>query len=556
MKIVPREDVSDELLQKAVALVQKAVSGNGLRGLQVALHDFKGEVLHFEAWEVFKLDPQVSERRAAGKQPGDVAGSEADMRQKIQALLSAISEDESVKKNTIELLRKREDKGFGLKNEPIALDSFSRGYVVHSVCSHCGGRKQLPCSACGADGRARCHRCRGGMKEECPRCNGAGTVDIGNGRRQCGNCYATGKVNCRTCRGKGTLPCKVCKADGLVPCKNCNASGWHSLVARVEVRAKPSFRVDDYRYPYTQEERDKNERTELPPEIRPLVEKFGPAMVTAPHAAIATIEDAGELAAQDQKTRSDEFRIPYHVPLPWGTISFRLKDQIITGRLFGIRPLLLQMPPFLEPLLGAPLRMLEEASRTKRGALETLRQAARTRAVADAVRASALNPHKKALEILQKSYPIGFAQKTLEAMAVQADAALKNITGPARLTGMLLGVFCALGFNLLWFAGPLRGLAATSLPPGPLPSFALDALLAAAEIAIIHGLIQATATKTLRQALGTLLSAGELRKVIPKAGTAGLTGALIALLSMPAIALAAWFFLGKALPVWMTAIGG
>ena len=93
-----REAVSDELLEKAVKLVQGVVKGNGMRGLQVALADFEGEILKFEAYEVFRMDPQTFEKRVSGKQNGEVTGSVADMHAKMQAVLSKVTENLDVKK--------------------------------------------------------------------------------------------------------------------------------------------------------------------------------------------------------------------------------------------------------------------------------------------------------------------------------------------------------------------------------------------------------------------------------------------------------------------------
>lgn len=68
------EPVPDELLEKAVKRMQSVVKGNGLRGLQVALGDFVGEIIRFETYEVFKMDPQIAEKRINGKQNGEVVG--------------------------------------------------------------------------------------------------------------------------------------------------------------------------------------------------------------------------------------------------------------------------------------------------------------------------------------------------------------------------------------------------------------------------------------------------------------------------------------------------
>jgi len=162
------EPVPDELLEKAVKKVQEVAKGNGMRGIQVALGEFEGEIIKFETYELFKMDPQIAEKRAVGKQAGETAGSLSDMRTKMQMIVNNATINEDVKKLVISILKKRKDIGFALENQTITFDTLGKTFVVNDVCPTCGGAKYTKCKNCFHDGRAKCHRCRGAMEVECP----------------------------------------------------------------------------------------------------------------------------------------------------------------------------------------------------------------------------------------------------------------------------------------------------------------------------------------------------------------------------------------------------
>lgn len=62
-----KEEVDKALLEKAVKKLEALAKGNGLPAGAVTLHDFSGEVLHFESHAYFKIDPQISEKRLNGR---------------------------------------------------------------------------------------------------------------------------------------------------------------------------------------------------------------------------------------------------------------------------------------------------------------------------------------------------------------------------------------------------------------------------------------------------------------------------------------------------------
>ena len=65
------EKVDPALLEEALDVVRGAVRGNGVRPEDVTLAGFEGEVLHFEAFEKFRVEPKVSEKLVHGRERGE-----------------------------------------------------------------------------------------------------------------------------------------------------------------------------------------------------------------------------------------------------------------------------------------------------------------------------------------------------------------------------------------------------------------------------------------------------------------------------------------------------
>lgn len=532
------EPVPDELLEKAVKKVQAVVKGNGMRGLQVALADFEGEILRFETYEVYKMDPQTAEKRVNGKQNGEVVGSATDMKSKMNALLERITENVDVKKNIIELMKKRPDLGFALENQTIALDAFNKTFVVHELCTSCSGARALACGMCHGDGRATCHRCKGAMLVECPLCQGHRTISAGGGRKTCTKCNGKGRAGCPVCRGRGVTPCKNCKGTGKLPCQPCGTTGWHSLIGSLVVKAKCSFWYDKEALVVAEEA----------PDLPPLIDQLGAEMVTDQHAYITIIEDEARLKELDREVKGDEFKIPYKVRLPWGDISFRLKDRIIKGRLFGLHPELVHMDPFLEEPLFPGLRLLDEAARAPGDAAAKLKEAAPYRAIGEAVVLSArLNP-TKAYEAFAKRYPFGLKLETMQKMLISAQITLRNITKKPRRIGLIMGMLLNAALMGAFYALPLRPQLYQYIPALPLQAL-LDIVLLVLCMGLVWLIIQSTATSALHQALAHLLPPEKRQGLTPKPGKIGWLGlALSASLWLGMIPLT--YQAGQAAPAW------
>lgn len=532
------EPVSDEILELAVKQVQAVVKGNGMRGLQVALHDFEGKVLKFEAYEVFHMDPQISEKRVPGKQNGEVAGSAQDMRTKMQNVLGKITENPDVKKFTIDMLRKRLDLGFALQGQSISLNTYNKNYVVHEQCNSCAGRKYMLCGVCHGDGRAKCYRCKGAMHVDCPQCNGQRTVAAGSSRKTCTRCNGNGKIHCPLCHGKGVTRCKNCKGDGRLNCKSCNATGWHSILSSLIVKAKCAFWYD----------KEAMVASEQAPELPPIIDSLGPKMVTEKHADIIFIEDVERLKQLDREVKPDEYKIPYRVRVPWGDISFRLKDTVVKGKLFGFNPRLYHVDTFLEEPLIPGIHKLEEAGRTRGDAVQNIKDASQYRALGEALVLSARMGHARAFESYQKRYPFGLREETLHKILVSADAALKNVTRRPRQMGVLYAGILSLVISGAFYLTPARAQLYGLLPAEP-ARLAIDLLLLALLMGASWFVLQANAAKALQEAMKHLLPPEKRAKLKPKPGKAGYVG-IVAALILWALMAPLTFALGLSMPTW------
>ncbi len=532
------EPVPDELLEKAVKRVQEVVKGNGMRGLQVALADFEGQVLKFEAYELFKMDPQIAEKRVNGKHNGEVAGSVNDMRTKMHGVLEKITINVEVKKYVIELMKKRLDLGFALENQTIALDSYNKNYVVHDLCNACSGSRNLACGTCHGDGRATCHRCKGAMQVECPMCQGHRTIASGGGRKTCTKCNGRGRAQCHVCQGRGFTKCLVCKGDGKIDCQQCNATGWHSVIGTLLVKTKCHFWYD-------KEALIEGDRA---PELPPLIDKLGPKMVTDKHADITLIEDLERLKELDQEVKAEEFKIPYKVRLPWGSISFRLKDQVVNGKLFGLHPELVHMDPFLEEPLLPGIRLLDEAARTAGNATDKIKEASRYRAIGEALVLSTRGGHGRAFEAYEKRYPFGLRTETLHKILISADLALKNATRRPRRIGVVFGSVLSAIVLAAFYLTPARDHLYPHLP-ADMARLAVDGAMLLLAMTLSWMTIQSTATKALQEAMAHLLPPEKRKKLHPKPGRAGWVGLMLAVLiwaaMIPLTAIA-----GQSAPLW------
>lgn len=509
-----KEEVDKALLEKAVKKLEALAKGNGLPAGAVTLHDFSGEVLHFESHAYFKIDPQISEKRLNGRQSADkIVGSLQDMRNRIKAAIEKISDNPVVLKNTIDRLQHREDIGYGLENQAIMLESLNQSFAVHESCQTCSGAAYVQCKYCHGAGYTSCTKCHGSREENCKQCQGRQFIPDANGQQTpCPTCNGRGKTRCLLCRGDGRIECRNCKSKGKMPCEQCEGTGWHSLVCRMKVKAHSHF---DYIDPYNEDSGS------VPAEILPLLVDLGPLLVLEDHADIHINEDRTHAEELKRLSKNDEYIVPYAVRLPWGDISFRLNEkEEISGKLFGFNPALLDIPPFLEKTTAPGLMALMKAgSESAANAEKNIKKALRFRLPKETLLAAAKYGHKKAFALMKKRYPCGISDKTLHKIITASDKALKHITLRPRLKGLALGLTITTIIFAIYSLGPVRSVFMQKITAAPAQTI-MDILMVLAGGALTTLIIQFTAVKSLRGLLGNLLPAAKAKVFCPKQGKA------------------------------------
>ena len=536
-EVLQKEEVDPALLDAAVELLKRTVRGNGVKTDDVKFVSFAGEVLHFEIFERFTIEPKTGEKLLHGKEGGEVVGSHQDARNKAQAAVTKAARNPDVRKNTVEMLKKRPDLGFALQDQFIGLDRLKQTFVAHEICNVCSGTMRNICPNCQGNGKTHCTKCHNAREILCPICQGRKFENTPRGRREGPRCKGRGKIGCDLCKRIGTIPCRFCKTTGQMPCKNCTGTGWHSHMTYLEMRARSHFHY---------------ERETLPEELPPLIDKLRAAMVTEKHCEAAINEEKMRAEELDQASKPDEYFIPYNVRLPWGDIKFMLGEKELPAKLFGFQPSLVHAPPFLETTAAQGLIALNAAAKLSGDVAAKISEAVRTRAVAEVILAAAQMPQKRALDYMHKKYPFGFTAETLKDMVAQGDIALKRVTKVPRIIGLALGLAASAALYGLYYIGPLRAMAAP-LFSNPAAQSAVDFLLMALGGALTTMSIQFSAKGALHKAIGRLLPPEKRGKILPKAGKNALWGCIGGVAIYLAMVETA-VLQGADAPVWYTAI--
>lgn len=437
----PVEKVDPALLEEALDVVRASVRGNGVRPEDVTLAGFEGEVLHFEAFEKFRIEPKVSEKLVHGRERGEVVGSQQLARHKVQTSVERAARNPDIRTITQTALKRSKNVGLGNDGQTIRFERMKQAFVSHEICSACSGKMKVLCQPCQGTGKMLCGKCRGTREVLCPFCHGKQFENTPQGRRSCGRCRGRGRIRCTTCKQTGSLPCPSCKSMGHMVCKNCTGTGWHSHVTFLEIHAKSEFFY---------------EREALSPEVPPLIDERRNELVTGQHVEAYINEEKRRTEELDRKSRPDEYLIPYNVRLPWGEIKFKLRDEEVKMKLFGFMPSLVQSPPFLEVLTAPGLRAIEEAAGAPRHTADRIREATKFRVAAEALLAAAQLPPRKALDYMCRKYPFGFRTEHFRHVLTHAHMALQRLTRGARTAGVAAGTVLAALVDAFYFMGPLR----------------------------------------------------------------------------------------------------
>lgn len=527
------EPIEAAVIARAVEQLRAVAKGNGIISGQINAGEVKGETLNFEGLAFFKIEPKIGEKRVPGKQQGQVLGSAAEMRQKMQATQEKAADNPDVRKHTIQVMRKRRDLGFMVQGQYVALDKLRQNFVVHEGCAPCGRDGKIKCNACAGRGKTPCKKCFGTKEMPCPLCRGSKVMGTPKGQVQCTRCHGRGRAPCTQCQRTGLQRCPACKAAGSTACQNCNGTGWHSLVGVLDIKAKGSFDFD---------------RSRVPPDIAAKIEEMGPRLVLEKHADVRIIDDEERARELAQIAKPGEYIVAYHVRLPVGGIAFTLpKKQDIAGTLFGMHPVLSGVPPFLEPGLKLAFDALDDAARGKGG---RLREATKSRFVGEALLTALRHPRKKAIRMLQKRYPVGVEETRIFNTLLAAEKVTKAIITVPRAMGLAAGGMLAGALYAGYFIGPWRAALKGAVPDMQAHvAMALDigVLLAGCAAAVL--IAQGLATNGVRKALGKLAARVPAAQLAPASAFSYGIGTLLTLLLFVAVIEGAGV-MKKPVPAW------
>lgn len=507
----PAGKIPDDVVEKGMERLHAVIKGNGLKKSSMTLDKCEGRVLEFQARNRFKIEPTISEKQTTGREQGEVCGSAADVKSRIQNEIETLGQNRDIKKYTIKQLKDRKDKGFGVPHQSIKLDKHKHRYVLHESCNICRGDGKIECKHCKGKGREVCNRCHGDRFMVCNMCRNTGVMNTANGQQQCTECRGEGRIPCRYCNQSGQQQCSMCKSTGQLGCQECNQSGWRSKVTAVQFKAVNSFEYD---------------KENLPAEVIAVIDDLGPELISDNHAEAKIIEDISRDKEIDQKGRENEYVIAYDVSLPWGELFAKMKTMPVRGNIIGYQGELLFVTPFMERLTAKPLGDIHAMAASGHITQAKLKAISRFRIVREALFAAARLSPAKARAYMEDKYPFGFDPGKLEKTIAASDRILKLITKAPRQKGMIAGVGVSALLFAGYFFGGVPGLLQDNVG-GTGISLIADLLMLAVGCGLTVLTIKAVAQKALHEMIGQFLPEKARKGLSPKTGKAGLYGLLI-----------------------------
>ena len=498
---------SVEIVEKALSHIRDVIKGNGVSSEHVSLEKAEGVILEFEAYNAFPIEASSSDKRVSGREKGQVCGSVADVKVRIQNEIETLAHNKDIKKTTIQQLKTRNDLGFAAPDLVIRLDKHRQRYVVHESCHICRGDGKIECKHCRAKGWEVCNRCHGDRFMQCTMCRGTGTTNTPDGgQQQCVTCRGEGRIPCRYCNQTGRQQCTMCKGKGQLACHECNNTGWQSHVTSVQFKTSGKFSY---------------QKDKLPEDVIAVIDDLGPNLITEQHGDAIIIEDMARNEEFDKKSDNDEFIVGYDASLPWGELEVKLKSMPIRCNVFGYNGELLNVTPFMEKVTAKPLSLLNEAAANPDKIENNLKQAGKYRVIREIIYAASRFPLGKGMTYMDTKYPFGYQDGTIKSALAKTDRILKNITRGPRKRGFIFGLIV----SALIFGGYLFGQVGKIIEPLlPLQTNGIIPDIIAFAIAAMAGIytIKITAKKALHNVIGKLLPPQSQGALMPKAGSLGL----------------------------------
>lgn len=245
----PNLQIDPKLLEKALKKMKGLINGNGLSINKVALLDTPDnhqiKIFRFKARTTLKLIPQYGIKTEPGRNMNaKLMPSDAEFKRAIAQIAIDARTNPIKRKQIVDFVFSRSDKGFGIKEQRTKFHALSRDFVQHERCPACGTNGRTTCARCHGKGQIPCTQCHGRRHVNCPRCRGSARIETPKGTMPCQFCRGDGRVNCNLCGARGTIKCQPCAATGSIACRTCAASGWMSHLAHVEIFAQIRFNFD------------------------------------------------------------------------------------------------------------------------------------------------------------------------------------------------------------------------------------------------------------------------------------------------------------------------
>lgn len=517
-KVEDRTQVDPKLLTRALNKMRGLIKGNGLQTDKITLIDVPEhtdvKMYRFPARASVKLVPQYGTRTEPGRNTAaELIASEGDFKNAINQIAIEARTNPQKRKNIVDFMFERADKGFGIKDQRTKFNSLSRDLVQHDKCTNCANTGRITCAKCHGKALMPCPKCMGRKHVLCPRCRGDGKMNTSKGSMQCQFCRGDGRVNCKTCGARGQVKCQACAAMGTTACRVCAASGWISHLTHVELFAQISFDFD---------------RRNLPLTLVQAIEK-NPSRCVEKHDLEVTIIKSGitdnifgDASSQASNVHDhepdDTIWIEYDAMSPFGPIAFKLDQEPVAGYLFGFQARLLDFPFFMDKLIALGKDALTQASTERKNIRSYLVKAAKYRLIADIIAQTLwIKNTVKTKKFLSEKYPTGLHPNTISELVDLTDLTLRNITRMWRSIGLVIGfVIFAIILEIYFISNGREDLKSLGLPE--MVMTILDILLF--PVGIVLGVFGSKFAAKLSQdkMLDKIVPSDVLKKTLPKAG--------------------------------------
>lgn len=544
--------IDPKLLEKALKKMKGLIQGNGLDESKVTLVDTIGttsiKMARFKARTVLKLVPQYGVKIEPGRNTAaELMPSESEFKKAISQIAIDARTNPVKRKQIIDFIFQRSDKGFGIKDQRTKFHALSRDFVQHERCSSCANTGRQVCIKCHGKAIMTCPKCQGRRHVLCPRCHGSTRIETNKGTISCQFCRADGRINCTKCGARGQVKCSGCGATGSTPCRVCGASGWMSHLAHTEIYAQINFDFD---------------KQGLPQTLAEAISK-NPARCVEKHdieVAIANDRPSDNSLHNMGKSQNDLVNvgepddtiwIDYDAMCPYGPISFKMDEKLVEGHLFGFQARLLGFPYFLDDLTREGQQALLDSTREKKKIRPYLLKAAKYKFVADVIAQTLwIKNNAKAKAFLKEKYATGVNPDNIHQLVDATDLTIRNITRLWRTLGLTGGfILFSLLLEIYFISGGREEIKSLGAPEFAV--IPLDILLV--PLGIFMGIYgsKISAKWSQARALHGIVPAEILKRTLPKAGKTKQWSIIITVTLLVGF-LALAIFESLALPSWLT----